>query len=93
MAGVSVSLDFGVISVNVNHLFMGYRYSTETNDPNFVLPRYPKTDGNVSLQLTEHPFVSALKMEVTNIFNTNYEMFPNFPMPRRAFAFKMFFEY
>ncbi len=93
MASVSVSLDFGVISVNVNHLFMGYRYSTETNDPNFVLPRYPKTDGNVSLQLTEHPFVSALKMEVTNIFNTDYEMFPNFPMPRRAFAIKMFVEY
>ena len=93
MASVSLSLDLGVMSVNVNHLFTGYRYSTETNDPFFVLPGYCKTDGNVSLRLTERPFSSTMRMEVTNIFNTNYQMFPNFPMPRRAFAFKLLVEY
>jgi outer membrane receptor protein involved in Fe transport len=93
MANVSLSLDLGVMGVNVNHLFMGYRYSTETNDPFFVLPGHHRTDGNVSLRLAESPFVLSLRMEVTNIFNTNYQMFPNFPMPRRAFAFKVLVEY
>ena len=93
MANVSLSLDLGVMSVNVNHIFTGYRFSTETDDPFFVLPGYHKTDGNVSLRLTEAPVVSTLRMEVANIFNTNYQMFPNFPMPRRAFALKVLFEY
>ncbi|MCX6142181.1 MAG: TonB-dependent receptor [Ignavibacteriales bacterium] len=93
MASVSLSLDLGVMSVNVNHLFTGYRFSTETNDPFFVLPGYHKTDGNVSLRLTERPFISTIRMEVTNIFNANYQMFPNFPMPRRAFAFKVLLDY
>lgn len=93
MASVSLSFDLGVMSLNVYHLFMGYRYSTEANDPSFVLPGYHKTDGNVSLRLTERPFVSSLRMEITNIFNTNYQMFPNFPMPQRAFAFKVLVEY
>jgi vitamin B12 transporter len=93
MANVSLSLDLGVMSVNVNHLFTGYRFSTETNDPFFVLPGYHKTDGNVSMRLSERPVVSTIRMEVTNIFNANYQVFPNFPMPRRAFAFKMLVEY
>jgi outer membrane cobalamin receptor len=93
MANVSLSLDLGAMSVNVNHHFTGYRYSTETNDLFFVLPGYHRTDGNVNLRLTERPFVSNLRMEVTNIFNTNYQMFPNFPMPRRAFAFRVLVEY
>jgi vitamin B12 transporter len=93
MANVSLSIDLGVMSVNVNHLFTGYRFSTETNDPFFVLPGYHKSDGNVSMRLTERPFVSTIRMEITNIFNANYQMFPNFPMPRRAFAFKMLVEY
>lgn len=93
MASVSLALDLGVMSVNVNHIFTGYRFSTETNDPFFVLPGYHKTDGNVSFRLTERPFVSAVRMEVSNMFNTTYQMFPNFPMPRRAFAFKLLVDY
>jgi vitamin B12 transporter len=93
MANVSLALNLGVMNIGVNHLFTGYRYSTETNDPFYVLPGYSKTDANVSLRVLEQPFVASVRMEVTNIFNTNYEMFPNFPMPRRAFAFKLFFEY
>ena len=93
MASVSISLDLGGMSVNVNHLFTGYRYSTETNDPFFVLPGYPKTDGNVSLRISDRHFSSVVKVEATNIFNTNYQMFANFPMPRRAFAFRLLVEY
>jgi len=93
LASASLSLDFGVMSVNVNHLFTGYRFSTETNDPFFVMPGYHKTDGNVSFRLTERPFVSIIRMEVSNIFNIDYQMFPNFPMPRRAFALKILLEY
>jgi outer membrane cobalamin receptor len=81
------------MSVNVNHLFTGYRFSTEANDPFFLLPGYHKTDGNVSLRLTERPFISSIRMEVTNIFDTNYQMFPNFPMPRRALALKVLLDY
>jgi outer membrane cobalamin receptor len=93
MASASFSLNIGVMSVNVNHLFMGYRFSTETNDPSFVLSGYHKTDANVSVRLMEHPFSSSIRMEVSNIFNTNYQMFPNYPMPQRAFAFKVLVEY
>jgi vitamin B12 transporter len=93
MANASLSFELGVMSVNVNHLFTGYRFSTETNDPFFVLPGYHKTDGNVSFRLTERPLVSTIRVEVSNIFDTNYQMFPNYPMPRRAFALKAILEY
>jgi vitamin B12 transporter len=88
-ANVSLSFDLGAMSVDVNHLFTGYRYSTETNDPFFVLPGYHRTDGNVKITLTEQPFASSMRLEVTNIFDTDYQMFPNFPMPRRTFSIKL----
>ena len=93
MASLSVSFNWGLMCVNVNHVFTGYRFSTESNDPYYVLPGYNKTDANVSLRVTNQPFVSTLRLEVTNLFNSSYQVFPNFPMPLRALAVKLLLEY
>lgn len=93
MAGVSLALSLGVTTVNVHHTFTGYRYTTETNDPHFILSGYHKTDANVSIRLSERPFVADARFEVTNLFNTDYQVFPNFPMPLRTFAVKALVEF
>jgi outer membrane cobalamin receptor len=93
MAGVSLAVDYGEMNLNISHVFTGYRFATESNDPFYVLPGFNRTDANLSVRLLAHPFVGTVRAEVTNIFNVNYQMFPNYPMPQRAFAFKLFMEY
>jgi vitamin B12 transporter len=92
-AAVSLAVDLGRMNVNIAHLFTGYRFTTESNDPFYVLPGFARTDANLTLRLVEHPFVTTVKVEVTNLFNVNYQMFPNYPMPQRAFALRLFMEY
>ena len=57
------------------------------------VPDYGTTDANVSVRLVDQPFAATLRCEVSNIFNADYELFPNFPMPMRTFALKVLVDY
>jgi outer membrane receptor protein involved in Fe transport len=92
-AGISCAGTVGRITATVHHGYSGFRYSTESNDPKFVLPGYGKTDANLSIRLADQPFSASLRCEVSNIFNTPYELFPNYPMPLRTFALKVLVDY
>lgn len=93
IAGVSCALNLGRATIRVHHTFTGFRFSTETNDPRFILAGYSKTNANVAVRLTEQPLGADLRFEVSNLFNSNYQLFPNFPMPLRTFALKVLFDY
>jgi len=93
IAGISCAAVIGRMRFNVHHTFTGFRFATETNDPRYVLPGYGKTDANVSVRLTERPFSADLRFEAANLFGSNYELFPNYPMPLRSFALKILVDY
>ncbi len=93
IAGLSCTATVGRVRLSVYHIFTGFRFVTETNDPRYVLASYGKTDANVSVRLAEEPFVADLRFEVSNLFNSNYELFPNYPMPLRSFALKILVDY
>jgi len=45
------------------------------------------------VRFAEEPFRADLRLEVTNLFDSNYELFPNYPMPLRSFALKILVDY
>ncbi len=81
------------MNVNISHSFTGYRYAMETNDPRFVLSGYQKTDANVGVRLSGLPIAATVRFEVSNIFNSDYQVFPNYPMPLRTFTLKALVAY
>jgi vitamin B12 transporter len=93
IAGLSCTATVDRVRLSVHHAFTGFRFVTETNDPRFVLASYGKTDANVSLRLAEEPLKADLRIEVTNLFDSKYEFFPNYPMPLRSFALKILVDY
>lgn len=93
IAGLSCTATVGRVRLSVHHTFTGFRFVTETNDPRYVLVSYGKTDANVSVRLAEEPFSADLRLEATNLFDSNYELFPNYPMPLRSFALKILVDY
>jgi vitamin B12 transporter len=92
-AGISCAVAVGRARINLLHTFTGFRFATETNDPGYVLSGFGKTDGNVSVRITQEPFNADLRLEVSNIFAAAYELFPNYPMPLRSFAFKVLVDF
>ena len=88
VASLSCALTLGRATVHLQHSFTGFRFATETNDPRFLLPGYNKTDASVVLRLTERPISSDIRLEISNMFNTDYQLLPNFPMPLRTVAVK-----
>jgi vitamin B12 transporter len=92
-AGLSASLRFNRWSVNVMHSFTGFRYVTETNDPQFVLPAFQKTDVNLVCTILSGTISVRAKLEILNIFDSDYQLFPGFPMPLRTYAVNLMLEY
>jgi vitamin B12 transporter len=92
-AAASLSFRIGRVNANVHQMFTGFRFVTETNDPKFILAAYTKTDANLAVRLVEHPFCADARFEGSNLFNSNYQLFPNFPMPLRTLAFRLIVEY
>ncbi len=74
----------GDLDILITHSVTSFRYLTEANDG--ILPGYTVTDASLGYCLsgwTGRPF---LRLAVTNIFDTAYEIFPLYPMPLREFT-------
>lgn len=65
----------------VKHSWSSYRYTTEINDR--YLPQHGVTSAAVTLEQVVSPLRTSLKLEVTNLFNTSYQIMAYYPMPPR----------
>jgi vitamin B12 transporter len=92
-ASFSASLHFPRWSLNVVHSYTGFRYVTETNDPHFILPAFQKTDLNLLCTILAGSVSVRTKFEILNVFNSDYQVFPGFPMPLRTYALNLMLEY
>ncbi|HTY36877.1 MAG TPA: TonB-dependent receptor, partial [Bacteroidota bacterium] len=92
-AGISCSAALGKARVNVRYAYTGFRFITEANDPGYLLPAFGKADANLTYRVLDVPVSADLRLEATNIFNADYQLFPNYPMPLRSFAVKALLEF
>ena len=78
-----VSFNVTPVTVYVRHSWVSFRYSTETNDQ--FLPHYGLTSAAARCMLPIGGGSVSFKLEVTNLFDTSYQMIAQFPMPLREF--------
>ncbi len=72
-------------SLNYSFIYTGERYSQKANIPeNYMQPFYT-SDVALGWQFRYKKINSKINVEVNNIFNQNYDVVRNFPMPGRSF--------
>ena len=79
------------LRVNVMHSLVGARYLTADNTAS--LPSFRVTDANAVLRLPLDRWQVVLKAEVNNIFDSNYEVIKDYPMPKRNYRVALGLEY
>ncbi len=92
-AALSLEVRLSPLTLDVRHEYTGFRYTTETNDARYLLHPYQKTDVSVSAALSGKPLAATLRLGVSNLFNSDYQIFPNFPMPMRTFSLRVLIDY
>jgi vitamin B12 transporter len=80
------SVRYSVVMLGVSHRIVGERYTNTGNSAS--LPAYRLTGINASLRpLGRQKFGIVFKGEVNNLFNSDYQVFQNYPMPGRSYRF------
>jgi outer membrane cobalamin receptor len=87
--GVSFNTELG--RVNVQHLVISERYKNDDNSNS--LSAYSLTDVNIAKQIPYNGFQVMLRCAVNNLFNANYQVIENYPMPGRSFRISAALEY
>jgi outer membrane cobalamin receptor len=77
--------------INVQNLAIGERYKNADNSN--LLPAYSLTDVNIVKQIVYFGFQLSVRCAVNNIFNANYQVMENYPMPGRTFRFSLGIDY
>lgn len=85
-ATTKVSLKYKDLYINSNTIFNGYRYILSENNYNNMIPSWWVSDLSCFYNLKIKKTTTRLKVEISNIFNKNYEVIKNFPMPGRAYS-------
>jgi vitamin B12 transporter len=78
-----VSIQIYDILFNLTHTMTSQRFIKE--DESASLPRYSLTDINLSTSIRFQLVHLNLRTEISNIFNNNYQVLPDYPMPGRSF--------
>jgi outer membrane cobalamin receptor len=87
--GISARLSGWYFSLT--EMYTSKRFVTE--DESVWLPDYWLTDMNVSTAIRLDLFRLNLRTEVSNVFNTDYQVLPGYPMPGRTFRLTVGIDY
>jgi outer membrane cobalamin receptor len=87
VANVILNIRLNPFTFNASYNFVGERFTTEDNSK--TLPRYDVVNANVVVRLSESTPAVALKIEVNNAFNREYEIFQDYPMPGRFYRLNL----
>lgn len=75
--------------LGVQLFYSGERFALPDNSFNSRLKPYILSDITVSQELELKIFKFFISFEISNIFNTNYEIYKNYPMPGRSFRIEL----
>jgi vitamin B12 transporter len=76
-------------SVNLRVSATGERFSTEDNNPRYAMPSFATVDANLGYKFLYAHVAAKLKLEANNLFNADYQIIAQQPMPLRSFRMSM----
>ena len=79
----SATVRFREASLYLEHSWVSYRYTTETNDR--FLPSYALLSAAIRVPVHAGILTTWAKVEGTNLLNTSYQIIALYPMPLRQF--------
>jgi iron complex outermembrane receptor protein len=79
------------LRINITHSIVGSRFLTSDNTSS--LPSYRMTSANLVLHQPAASLRFVAKTEVNNIFDSDYEVFKDYPMPKRNYRLTVGIEY
>ncbi len=91
LASISFAIHIGPQTLNIIHTIVGTRYASEDNSRS--LSPYRLTHANIVVHLPVGRWKFLAKVEVNNVLDYSYEVFPNFPLPRRNYRATLGIEY
>lgn len=75
------------LGVYYNQILASSRYYTNNNTPDYYMPGYSVSDASVVYTFLGKRYPVTASAEASNIFNKNYSIVNNFPMPGRSVRF------
>ena len=84
----AISIDLGIVSLNLFHTYYGKRFSDFENIK--TLKSINLLDGNIIFSLNLFEINNSLKFEINNITNTDYQIISGYPMPLRNYKLTLF---
>lgn len=91
MSKANLGLAYKSIGVNLYYNFVGKRYLDFENTR--FLPAVDLLDGNVYYNYSLWKIKAQAKVEINNIFDTDYQIMPGYPMPLRNFKIGLSISY
>ena len=79
------SLTYKNLSLSYNLLFNGFRYALGENIYYNMIPSWWVSDVSIFYSKEFNKYTLQMKGEISNIFNTQYEVIRSFPMPGRGY--------
>lgn len=93
MASLSLCGTVSVATVSLRHSFTGFRYMQENNNPQYLLPEFQTTEIVALIKIPVQEHVVMIKAEGQNIFNSQYQWIPSYPVPGRNYALTLSLHY
>jgi vitamin B12 transporter len=88
---ITLAFHLHPITVNIFRLFTGKRPVNQDNTAS--LPSYSLTNVNIATGAPFGPWKITAKLEMDNIFNVQYQVYPAYPMPGRTYKLDIGVEY
>ncbi|MGQ9805127.1 MAG: TonB-dependent receptor plug domain-containing protein [Chlorobiales bacterium] len=83
------SLEHDTWAIGYALTYTGFRFTLPENTANNVLPGFWLNDVSFSVGVPIGTFLAKIKLEVSNLFDTRYEVIQFFPMPARNYRLSL----
>ncbi len=90
-ASLVAAVSPGIMTFSATVEYTGFRYVTPQNDE--FLPQFTTVDAAAGVKIRAGHVVISPLLSVKNIFNKNYQVVPQYPMPMRTFYLNLGIRY
>jgi vitamin B12 transporter len=88
-----ITLKTGDLLLGGDVEYTGFRYSLPGNNINSILKEYFLINTFASYRITFNELSLRIRIDALNLFNKNYQVVKNYPMPGRQFRLSAYFNY
>jgi len=91
VCSIGISARFLGFSLSVSEMYTSKRFIVD--DESAWLPEYWLTNMNLSTALHVNPLRLDVRIELSNLFDRDYQVLPGYPMPGRTLKFVLGVDY